>query len=107
MVISSLTRATFFLTLFAFYYLLETLFYKLEVTENKIYTRTLFKKIEYNFKGSEICRYKRHRNSSLYQFSLRSETGGILVTTRYKEEFLKILEKHNITTNEIGKGDKL
>lgn len=95
------------LALHALYLLIAIMSYKLEVTEDKIYLRSLFKKSEYNFNDSEICRYKRHRNTSLYRFSLKSENDEILVTTRYKEELLKILEKHNIQTNEIGKGDKL
>lgn len=70
--------------------------YKIEITEEKILLKTLFKKREIylNKLDSFIC--KRYRKSMFHQFKLFSKEKKYLIYTRYKDELYKLLKQNNI-----------
>ncbi len=70
---------------------LYALKYKLEITEEKIVLKTLFKKTEICI--SDITNYscKRYRKTVFYQFRLSVDKKIILLNTRYKDELEKLL----------------
>lgn len=70
--------------------------YSLTITEQKIVLKTLFKKHEMNI--CDITKYtcNRYKSSVFYQFHLFIKDKRILVNTRYKEEFEKILKDNKI-----------
>ena len=70
--------------------------YKLEVNEEKLILKTLFKKVEINI--CDITNYacKRYGKSLFYQFELFLKNKRVLVNTRYKEEFEKLLRDNKI-----------
>lgn len=71
--------------------------YKLEITEEKVKLTTLFKKIEINIKDIAYYTYKRYSKKSVfYNFALYTKDKKIIVSTRYKDEFLQILKDSNI-----------
>lgn len=71
--------------------------YKLEITEEKVKLTTLFKKIEINIKDIAYYTYKRYSKKSVfYNFELYTKDKKIIVSTRYKDEFLQILKDNNI-----------
>ena len=75
---------------------LYALKYKLEITEDEVAIRTLFKRTQIYI--SEITNYTctRYRKSVFYQFRLFTDNRTILVNTRYKNEFEELLANHKI-----------
>ncbi len=86
----------FCLGMFGFYVWLYAIKYNLKINKEKIVLRTLFRKVEINTCNIEKYTCKRYRKSVLYQFNLFIKDKRILVNTRYKDEFIKILEENNI-----------
>ena len=76
------------------YFWLYSVKYNLEVNEEKMILKTLFSKVETNI--CDITKYtcSRYKKSEFYQFVLFVKDKKILVNTRYKEEFEKILNKN-------------
>lgn len=72
--------------------------YKYEViaTTEKIYLKTLFRKIELNICDIEKYSCNRYRKTVFYQFNLFIKGKKILINTRYKDEFEKILKDWKI-----------
>ena len=83
----------FMLSSIGLYCWLYAIKYKVEITKEKVILITLFRKKEINI--TDITHYtrKRYRKSVFYQFKLYTQKQSILVNTRYKDEFEKILEK--------------
>lgn len=82
---------------FGLYGWLYALTYKVEFTGDKVYLRTLFKKIELNIIDIEKYTVKRYRKSVFYQFHLFINGKKILINTRYKDEFENILKSKGIS----------
>ena len=82
--------------MFGFYVWLYAIKYNLKINKEKIVLRTLFRKVEINICNIEKYTCKRYRKSVFYQFNLFIKDKRILVNTRYKDEFIKILEENNI-----------
>lgn len=72
---------------------LYTYQYEIIVTKEKIVLKTLFERIEIEFEDIETYTCKRYRKSRFYQFSICCKNKIILINTRYKNEFEKILQK--------------
>ncbi len=70
--------------------------YRLEFDNEKVYLKTLFRKIE--FRICEVKKYtcKRYRKSVFYQFDLFVNDKKVLINTRYKDEFEKVLKDNKI-----------
>ena len=81
---------------FGLYEWLYAVTYKVEFTDDKVYLRTLFKKIELNIIDIEKYTVKRYRKSVFYQFHLFINGKKILINTRYKDEFENILKSKGI-----------
>ena len=82
---------------FGLYGWLYAVTYKVEFTDDKVYLRTLFKKIEFNIIDIEKYTVKRYRKSVFYQFHLFINGKKILINTRYKDEFENILKSKGIS----------
>ena len=63
---------------------------------DKILLKTLFRRVELNICDIEEYTCNRYNKSVFYQFNLFIKEKKILVNTRYKEEFEKILEDNKI-----------
>ena len=70
--------------------------YKLEFNDEKVHLKTLFKKNELDICDIEKYTCKRYRKTVFYQFNLFIKGKKVLINTRYKDEFEKILKDHNI-----------
>lgn len=70
--------------------------YRLEFDNEKIYLKTLFKKIE--LKICDVKKYtcNRYRKSIFYQFNLFVDDRKVLINTRYKDELEKVLKDNKI-----------
>lgn len=82
---------------FGLYGWLYSLTYKVEFNDDKVYLKTLFKKIELNINDIEKYTVKRYRKSVFYQFHLFINGKKILINTRYKDEFENILKSKGIS----------
>ena len=70
--------------------------YKVEFNNEKIYLKTLFFKKELNIDDIEKYTCNRYRQSVFYQFNLFIKDKKISISTRYKDEFEKILKDKKI-----------
>lgn len=70
--------------------------YRVEFDNEKVYLKTLFKKIEFNICDVQKYTCNRYRKSVFYQFNLFIKDKKILINTRYKDEFDKILKDNNV-----------
>ena len=77
--------------------------YNLEIDNETISFSTIFKR--HVIKISDIKQYsfKRYQHSALYVFFLYLEKDKYMVSTRYKDEFIEILENNNIPLKESKK----
>ena len=75
---------------------LYALKYRVEFYSDKILLKTLFRRVELNICDIEEYTCNRYNKSVFYQFNLFIKGKKILVNTRYKEEFEKILEDNKI-----------
>lgn len=78
--------------------------YRVEIDNDRVYLKTLFKKIEINICDIKEYSCKKYRKSVFYQFYLFTENKKIVINTRYKDEFEKILKAHDI--NQVLKRKK-
>ena len=70
--------------------------YKVVVTNEKIVLKTLVKSVEVQFKDIKTYNCKRYRKSEFYQFNLFIKDKKVLINTRYKDEFEKVLKDYKI-----------
>ena len=91
-----LAIAWFLFGTFGLYGWLYAIKYKVEFNDEKVYLKTLFKKIEFNICDVEKYICNRYRKSVFYQFRLFIKGKKILINTRYKDEFEKILKDNKI-----------
>ena len=70
--------------------------YRVEFDNEKVYLKTLFRKIEFNIYDVKKYTCKRYRKSVFYQFDLFINGKKTLINTRYKDEFEKILKDNKI-----------
>ena len=70
--------------------------YRLEFNNQKVYLKTLFRKIELNLYDVKKYTCNRYRKSVFYQFKLFTNDRKVLINTRYKDEFEKILKDNKI-----------
>ena len=88
-----------FFLLFGCYFLYGYLYvykYKVVVTNEKIVLKTLVKSVEVQFKDIKTYNCKRYRKSKFYQFLVFCKEKKILINTRYKDEFEKVLKDYKI-----------
>lgn len=83
-------------SLFGLYGWLYSMKYRLEFDNEKVYLKTLFKKIELNICDIKKYSCNRYRKSVFYQFNLFINDKKVLINTRYKDELEKILKENKI-----------
>ena len=81
-----------FFTLLSLYGWLYALKYRLEITEEKISLKTLFKRVEILITDISCYTCKRYGKSVFYQFMLRAKNRKVLISTRHPEIVVNILE---------------
>lgn len=70
--------------------------YRVEFDNEKVYLKTLFRKIELNLCDVKKYTCNRYRKSVFYQFNLFTKDKKVLINTRYKDEFEKVLKDKEI-----------
>ena len=70
--------------------------YRLEFDNKKVHLKTLFREIEINICDVEKYTCNRYRKSVFYQFNLFINDRKVLINTRYKDEFEKVLKDNKI-----------
>ncbi len=70
--------------------------YRVEFDNERISLKTLFKKIELNICDVKKYTCDRYRKSVFYQFNLFINDRRVLINTRYKDEFEKVLKDNKI-----------
>jgi hypothetical protein len=70
--------------------------YRLEFDNEKVYLKTLFRKIKLNLCDIKKYTCSRYRKSVFYQFNLFINDKKVLINTRYKDEFEKVLKDYKI-----------
>lgn len=70
--------------------------YRVEYDNERIYLKTLFKKIELNLCDVKKYTCNRYRKSVFYQFNLFIKGKKVLINTRYKDEFENVLKNNKI-----------
>lgn len=70
--------------------------YRVEFNGEKVYLKTLFKRIELNIYDIEKYTCNRYRKSVFYQFNLFIKGKKVLINTRHKDELEKILKDKKI-----------
>ena len=70
--------------------------YRLEFDNEKVYLKTLFRNIELNIGDIDKYACNRYRKSVFYQFNLFIKDKKVLINTRYKDEFEKVLKDNKI-----------
>ena len=86
----------FMLFLISLYSWLYAFKYVVDINNDKILLKTLFKKLEINICDVEKYTCKRYLKSVFYQFELLVKGKKILINTRFKNEFMEILSDNNI-----------
>ncbi len=88
--------AWFLFGTFGLYGWLYSIKYRVEFDNEKVFLKTLFKKIEFNICDVQKYTCNRYRKSVFYQFNLFIKDKKILINTRYKDEFEKVLNDKKI-----------
>lgn len=83
--------ATFFL-----YGWLHTFFYEFKVTQEKIFAKTPFKKMEVCFAEIEKFSCSQYKKSVFYQFKLFTKDKTYIVSTRFRDKMQAMLFEANI-----------
>lgn len=83
-------------SLFGLYGWLYSIKYRVEFDNERVYLKTLFRKIELNICDVKKYTCNRYRKSVFYQFNLFINDKKILINTRYKDEFEKVLNDYKI-----------
>ncbi len=82
--------------IYGLYGWLYSIKYKLDITEDTIIIRSLFRNTQVNIKDITEYTFERYRKSVFYQFKLFINGKKIVLSTRYKDEFVAILEENQI-----------
>lgn len=99
---NTLTTTEFVLGLLAFiilgcfflYGYLYAIKYRVSISIEKIMVKTLFRKVELNMTDIISFSCKRYRKSVFYKFRLSTKEKRLMLSTRYKDEFIKLLEEN-------------
>lgn len=86
-----------FLMLIGCYFLycyLYTCKYKVIVTDERIFLRTLFKSVDIEFKNVDAYYCKRYRKTQFYQFIVLCKNNKTIIITRFKDELEKALVRN-------------
>ena len=83
-------------SLLGLYGWLYSIKYRLEIDNEKVYLKTLFRTIKLNICDIKKYTCNRYRKSVFYQFNLFIKDKKVLINTRYKEEFESILSANEI-----------
>ncbi len=75
---------------------LYTIHYRVAFDNEKVRLKTLFKDIQLNVCDIEKYTCKRYRKSVFYQFHLFVNGKKVLINTRYKDQFERILKDNKI-----------
>lgn len=70
--------------------------YRVEITDEKIKLKTLFRKQEIDIVDVKKYSCSQYRKSVFYQFKLYVNNKNIVISTRYVNELKAILEKNGI-----------
>lgn len=91
--------AYFLLGSIGLYYWLYAINYKLVITETRITVRTLFRSFQIDL--SEVTGYtcKRYNKSVFYQFAFDTKKGRFMISTRYRDELISLLNSYNTLEN--------
>ena len=81
---------------FGLYGWLYSIKYRVEFDNERVYLKTLFRKIELYICDVKKYTCNRYRKSVFYQFNLFINDKKILINTRYKDEFEKVLNDYKI-----------
>lgn len=73
---------------------LYALKYRVEFDNEKVYLKTLFRTMELNIGDIKKYTCNRYRKSVFYQFNLFINDKKVLINTRYKDEFEKVLKDY-------------
>ena len=95
-VVSSMLMVYSMFSLFGLYGWLYSIKYRVEFDNERVYLKTLFRKIELNICNVKKYTCNRYRKSVFYQFNLFINDKKILINTRYKDEFEKVLNDYKI-----------
>ena len=74
---------------------LYTYKYKLIVTNEKIFLKTLFKTIEIKIENIKTYKCKRYKKSEFYQFFILCNEKKFLINTKHRDDLEKLLKKIN------------
>ena len=86
----------FIMGLVGLYGWLYSIKYRIEITDEKIKLKTLFRKIEIDIVDVKKYSCSQYRKSVFYQFKLYINNKNIVISTRYVNELKAILEKNGI-----------
>ena len=95
-VVSSMLMVYSMFSLLGLYGWLYSIKYRLEIDNEKVYLKTLFRTIKLNICDIEKYTCNRYRKSVFYQFNLFINDRKVLINTRYKDEFEKVLNDYKI-----------
>lgn len=95
-VVLSMLMVYLMFSLFGLYGWLYALKYRVEFDNEKVYLKTLFRTIELNICDVKKYTCNRYRKSVFYQFNLFINGKKVLIYTRYKDEFEKVLKDYKI-----------
>ena len=85
-----------FLGAYSMYVWLYGINYRVEFNNEKVYLRTLFRRIEFSICDVRKYTCKKYKKSVFYQFNLITKDRKVLINTRYKDEFEKVLKNNNV-----------
>ena len=74
---------------------LYTYKYKLIVTNEKIFLKTLFKTIEIKIENIKTYKCKRYKKSEFYQFFILCNEKKFLINTKHRDDLEKLLKEIN------------
>ena len=86
----------FFAGSFGLYGWLYGITYKIEISQEKVLIKTLFRRFNINIADIETYTCERYRKSAFYQFNLFTKDKHFLLNTRYKQEFMDILQNAGV-----------
>ena len=86
----------FFLVSWMVYAWLYAVKYTLTITETQISVITLFKRHQMDIREITQYTYKRYLKTEFYQFKLFAKNRGLMISTRYRDDLIALLNKNNI-----------
>ena len=86
----------FFAGSFGLYGWLYGITYKVEISQEKVLIKTLFRRFDINIGDIETYTCERYQKSVFYQFNLFTKDKRFLLNTRYKQEFIDFLQNAGV-----------